>query len=298
MKTITIGALILAALSLGSVVRDRRDALPATPPDEPQSRDSRTDPTSQATRNDIEFVRSGESLERAASMDPGNPERHHLVAVHYQEKALNDASLSPAGRIQYVERGLAAADRAIDAEPDYVQALVVKHVLLRMLAGLENDGLRQQALAAEADGVRRRIMQVSRNAAASPARPSPEVVSWSSSLPAPPPPPPAPGAPDNIQFTYAKTSYTATDSGNPVRKLKDVPPIYPPMQMSLGIQGTVVVEATIDERGRVTAAHVVRSVRLLDQSAIDAVRQWEFEPGSNVPGVIRVTVEFSPPTAR
>jgi TonB family protein len=271
MKTITSGALIIAALSVGSVVRDGQD---------------------------VEFDRTIKSLERAAMLDPGNPEPHHVVAVHYQEKALNDASLSPAERMQHIERGLAAADRAIDADPDYLQALIVKHVLLRMLARLESDGLRQQALMADADTVRHRAMQLSRNAAGSSAPPSPDEVSWSSSWPAPPPPPPAPGAPENIQFTYAKTSYTSVGSDSPVRKVRDVPPIYPPMQMSLGIQGTVVVEATIDERGRVTAARIVRSVHLLDQSAIDAVRQWEFEPGFNVPAVIRVTVEFSPTTAR
>jgi TonB family protein len=297
MKTITFGALILAAFSVCSGVRDG-DAPSATFPDGPQSRDSRPEPRSQAMRENVEFERRVQSLERAAMLDPGNPERHHLVAVHYQEKALNDASLSPAERMLYIERGLAAADRAIDAEPDYVQGLIVKHVLLRMLVRLESDGLRQQALMADADTVLRRTMRLSRNAAGLPARSSPDEVSWSSSLPAPPPPPPAPGAPENIQFTYAKTSYTAVGFGNPARKIKDVPPIYPPMQMSLGIQGTVVVEATIDERGRVAAARILRSVHLLDQSAIDAVRQWEFEPGSNVPAVIRVTVEFSPTPVR
>jgi protein TonB len=41
---------------------------------------------------------------------------------------------------------------------------------------------------------------------------------------------------------------------------------------------------------------VLRSIPLLDQAAIDAVRQWEFEPtllnGNPVPVILTVTVQF------
>ena len=38
------------------------------------------------------------------------------------------------------------------------------------------------------------------------------------------------------------------------------------------------MEAKIYVTGHVTEAIVVRSIALLDQAALDAVRQWEFEP--------------------
>jgi len=44
---------------------------------------------------------------------------------------------------------------------------------------------------------------------------------------------------------------------------------------------------------------VLRSIPLLDQAAIDAVKQWEYEPtllnGVPVPVVITVTVQFTLP---
>jgi protein TonB len=59
----------------------------------------------------------------------------------------------------------------------------------------------------------------------------------------------------------------------------------------------VILEATIDARGRVTNVRVLRSVPLLDQAAIDAVRQWEFTPtrlnGVAIPVVMTVTVHFT-----
>ena len=63
------------------------------------------------------------------------------------------------------------------------------------------------------------------------------------------------------------------------------------------MQGIVIIEATIGADGRVTNARILRSVPLLDQAAIDAVRQWEFTPtllnGVPVPVVMTVTVNFT-----
>lgn len=91
----------------------------------------------------------------------------------------------------------------------------------------------------------------------------------------------------------------AVKAGTLVRqpvKVKDVAPIYPPVAKSARVTGTVVVEATIDTDGRVADAHVVKSVPLLDQAALDAVRQWEYKPstvgGKPVPVVMTVNVQF------
>jgi protein TonB len=79
-------------------------------------------------------------------------------------------------------------------------------------------------------------------------------------------------------------------------KIKDVPPVYPAIAKSARVSGTVVVEATIDTDGRVVDAHVVKSVPLLDQAALDAVRQWEYRPstvaGKPVPVVMTINVNF------
>ena len=59
------------------------------------------------------------------------------------------------------------------------------------------------------------------------------------------------------------------------------------------------IEATIDEEGKVADARVVKSVPLLDQAALDAVRQWEYQPSllNGVPTAVltTVTVKFTRP---
>jgi protein TonB len=60
-----------------------------------------------------------------------------------------------------------------------------------------------------------------------------------------------------------------------------------------------VIEATIDDEGKVADARVVKSVPLLDQAALDAVRQWQYQPSllNGVPTAVvtTVTVKFTRP---
>ena len=85
----------------------------------------------------------------------------------------------------------------------------------------------------------------------------------------------------------------------PPLRIKGVAPIYPAIAQSARVQGDVVIEATIDEEGKVADARVVKSVPLLDQAALDAVRQWEYRPSllNGVPTavVMTVTVKFTRP---
>ena len=55
-------------------------------------------------------------------------------------------------------------------------------------------------------------------------------------------------------------------------------PIYPEIARQARMEGVVIIEATTDVYGRVIGWKVLRSIPLLDQSAIDAVRQWVYEP--------------------
>jgi TonB family protein len=80
-------------------------------------------------------------------------------------------------------------------------------------------------------------------------------------------------------------------------KIKDVRPVYPEIALAARVQGIVILEIIIDERGDVRDAQVLRSVPLLDQAAIEAVRQWRFTSTSlnNAPVevVMTVTVNFT-----
>ena len=84
---------------------------------------------------------------------------------------------------------------------------------------------------------------------------------------------------------------------HPPMKIKDVQPVYPAIAQSARVAGAVIIEATIGEDGKVLDAKVVGSIPLLDQAALDAVRQWEYRPtllnGVPVPVLINITVNFA-----
>jgi periplasmic protein TonB len=100
------------------------------------------------------------------------------------------------------------------------------------------------------------------------------------------PPPPPPVAPVRV----------GGDISAP-RLLHRVAPEYPLLAVNAQIEGMVILEATVDARGAVKETRVLRSHSVLDEAAIDAVRQWRYEPlmlnGTPMPFVLTVTVSFS-----
>ena len=105
------------------------------------------------------------------------------------------------------------------------------------------------------------------------------------------PPPPVVPAPPKPEGPIRLHSGIRTP-----QRLVNVTPAYPAIARSAHIEGVVIIEATIDERGNVVRAQVLRSIPLLDAAAVDAVRQWRFSPtllnGEPVPIVMTVTVNF------
>ena len=110
-----------------------------------------------------------------------------------------------------------------------------------------------------------------------------------SSIPPPPPPPPPPGWPANAVRVGGNMKV-------PV-KTKHVAPVYPAIAQSARVQGVVIVEVLLGPDGKVQDASILRSIPLLDQSARDAVKQWEFTPtllnGLPVPVIMTATVQFT-----
>ncbi len=62
------------------------------------------------------------------------------------------------------------------------------------------------------------------------------------------------------------------------RLINRVDPIYPSLAVQTHMEGDVMIEAIIDERGDVVEMKVVSGPPLLIQSALNAVRQWKYEP--------------------
>lgn len=65
----------------------------------------------------------------------------------------------------------------------------------------------------------------------------------------------------------------------PPKLIKKVAPVYPDEAKKEGIQGVVILEATTDQEGNVIKVKILRSESsLLNQPAVDALRQWKYEP--------------------
>jgi TonB family protein len=120
----------------------------------------------------------------------------------------------------------------------------------------------------------------------------------------PPEPPPAPspaGVPGTTVtdpvFRFARADYSVVTEGPPPARLKEVRPVYPPIALAAGLEGDVVVQASITELGRVTDASV-EPAGILGRSAIDAVQRWEFSerggPGTPARLIVRVSFTRSP----
>ena len=60
--------------------------------------------------------------------------------------------------------------------------------------------------------------------------------------------------------------------------LTKVTPVYPPEAKAAKIQGKVVLRAVIGKDGHVKNLQVVSGPKELQQSALDAVRQWVYKP--------------------
>lgn len=128
-------------------------------------------------------------------------------------------------------------------------------------------------------------------------RPTPRPTARATPRPAAPTPPPAveEEEPAPAPRRPAGPVRVGGDVPEP-RKLKHVNPVYPNMAKQARVQGIVILECTIDTQGRVSDVRVLRGVPLLDPAAIEAVRQWVYEPtrlnGVPVPVIMTVTVNF------
>lgn len=103
----------------------------------------------------------------------------------------------------------------------------------------------------------------------------------------PPPPPPVAKGPSRVKL------------GGQVQAAKLVAqpqPVYPPLARQARITGQVILHAIIDKDGRVSELQVMSGHPLLVQSALDAVKQWKYQPtllnGDPVEVDTTITVSF------
>lgn len=113
----------------------------------------------------------------------------------------------------------------------------------------------------------------------------PKVVVPSDDEPPPPTPKPTPEPKKNV-----------TISGGVLngRAISKPQPSYPPIARAARAAGTVVVSVTVDESGKVIAAHAVSGNPLLTQAAVQASYGWRFSPTllSGQPVKVSGTISF------
>jgi protein TonB len=80
------------------------------------------------------------------------------------------------------------------------------------------------------------------------------------------------------------------------RLLKSVSPIYPATARAQNVSGDVKIDVLVDANGNVSTAKIISGPALLHQAALDAVKQWKYEPaqlnGKLTAVHVAVTVHF------
>jgi len=69
-----------------------------------------------------------------------------------------------------------------------------------------------------------------------------------------------------------------TDPSKPVKLLKKTEPIYPPIAKAAHVQGDVKLHAIIAADGTVESLDAISGSDLLKGAAVDAVKQWVYQP--------------------
>jgi TonB family protein len=249
------------------------------------------------------FPLYGEPPQQAPPRDPQSAAAYHRTAVESFERVRKDTTLTADQKREMIVKAVAAEDRALALRPDWLDALVYKNVLLRMQAVLTNDPQEMNDLMKEADALRDRALTLQAAQVSSQLRemppPPPPAPSSRRSLPPRPPPPPVLSA-EWTAFQALLDQYKPLRVGGEIKapnKIRDVRPFYPPIAQASRVQGVVIIEGILDADGTVVGARVLRSIPLLDQAALDAVRQWQFEPplvdGTPRAVLMTVTVNFN-----
>jgi TonB family protein len=112
--------------------------------------------------------------------------------------------------------------------------------------------------------------------------------------------------PEKKKNVTVKSAEAADEKAAPVYAIGDikgpklitkVEPVYPEEAKKNGIKGIVIIEATTNDKGDVVDTNILKSVPGLDQAAIDALKQWKYEPmiisGKPKGFVFTVTMRFN-----
>jgi TonB family protein len=94
-------------------------------------------------------------------------------------------------------------------------------------------------------------------------------------------------------MTAGSTAAINTQTDRPVKVIKQVAPVYPDEAQQAGVEGKVVLEVTVEKNGKLSMAKVISGPKLLQQAALDAVKQWRFSNTGNARVTLQLTMAFT-----
>jgi TonB family protein len=263
------------------------------------------------------FEESKKYYKRQITLVPNNPDPYYMIGCidwvlafrangemrrdynkeHLLSQVTDSEAMPAAVRKEYASRyavivneGIDNLKKALTLSPDDRDVLAYLNLLYRRKADLAESEAERTGLLKQADELVDKVnsMKNANIASGRMRRPNPLIA------PPPPPPPPLPpgppistggvvggviggmgGAPPPLERTGA-----IRVGGNIVaaRILKRVQPMYPPLARQTRISGTVRLHAIIGKDGAVEQLEVISGHPLLLQAAMDAVKQWMYQP--------------------
>ena len=118
-------------------------------------------------------------------------------------------------------------------------------------------------------------------------------------LSASPPEPPNPGSPAESAPPNAEAEAPAAEEPlEPAVLISKVDPEYPERARRSGVEGTVILDASISETGQITRIAVEQGLPLgISESAVAAVRHWKYRPARGRSGPVashkKIRIAFS-----
>jgi TonB family protein len=212
-----------------------------------------------------------------------------------------------------VEEGIADLAKAIKLRPDFADAMAYLNLMYRERADIQcGDPAARASDLKTADGwvdkfTATKRADVGKNS---------YVRALPLSLPIPPPPPPLPdmgggvpgGNPGGVIGGIIGSTPRPPNGAIPQRVrvsagisegliIKQVQPVYPAVAKQARIQGQVVLKTEISKEGTIQSLELISGHPMLVPSAIDAVKQWLYQPyrlnGEPVAVETTVVVNFS-----
>ena len=115
----------------------------------------------------------------------------------------------------------------------------------------------------------------------------------------PPPPPPPPPTPLQAPSSSTTAINRISEAVAKPNLVSSVPPTYPASASAARVEGIVVLQVEISIEGRVQNVTVMSGHALLNDAAVQAVRQWSYKPfvlnGQTIPVTTTATVNFTLP---